>query len=215
MVEFTKLGKYEIRQELGRGAMGVVYEGYDPMIQRVVALKTIRPDQLAGAHAKEILERFRREAQAAGRLTHPNIVSIYDFGEDAGVWYIAMELVKGRELKEYFEANERFATADIVRILSQILAALGYSHKLGVVHRDVKPSNIFLLPDGTAKVADFGIAHLESSELTEVGTVLGTPAYMAPGICTLKRDGGNGSSSRTLRIVIVALPVNGRSPVRN
>ena len=180
MVEFTKLGKYEIRQELGRGAMGVVYEGYDPMIQRVVALKTIRPDQLAGAHAKEILERFRREAQAAGRLTHPNIVSIYDFGEDAGVWYIAMELVKGRELKEYFEANERFATADIVRILSQILAALGYSHKLGVVHRDIKPSNIFLLPDGTAKVADFGIAHLESSELTQVGTVLGTPAYMSP-----------------------------------
>ncbi len=180
MVEFTKLGKYGVRRELGRGAMGVVYEGYDPLIERVVALKTIRPDQLAGGHAQEILARFRREAQAAGRLTHPNIVGIYDFGEDAGVWYIAMELVKGRELKEFFEANERFATADTVRILTQILAALGYSHKLGVVHRDIKPSNIFLLPDGTAKVADFGIAHLESSELTQVGTVLGTPAYMSP-----------------------------------
>jgi len=180
MVEFTKLGKYEIRRELGRGAMGVVYEAFDPLIQRIVALKTIRPDQLAGGNADEILARFRREAQAAGRLTHPNIVAIYDCGEDAGVWYIAMELVHGRELKEHFEKNERFATADAVRILSQILAALGYSHRLGVVHRDIKPSNVFLLPDGTAKVADFGIAHIESSELTQVGTVLGTPAYMSP-----------------------------------
>jgi len=180
VAEFTKLGKYEIRRELGRGAMGVVYEAFDPLIQRIVALKTIRPDQLAGGNAEEILARFRREAQAAGRLSHPNIVAIHDCGEDAGVWYIAMELVHGRELKEYFEKNERFATADAVRILSQILAALGYSHRLGVVHRDIKPSNIFLLPDGTVKVADFGIAHIESSELTQVGTVLGTPAYMSP-----------------------------------
>jgi serine/threonine-protein kinase len=180
MPEFTKLGKYEIRRELGHGAMGVVYEAYDPLIERVVALKTIRPDALAGAHAAEILARFRREAQAAGKLTHPNIVAIYDFGEDAGVWYIAMELVKGKELKEFFEESRRFATPDIVRILTQILAALGYSHRLGVVHRDVKPSNVFILPDGTAKVADFGIAHVESSELTQVGTVLGTPAYMSP-----------------------------------
>ncbi len=180
MAESTKLGKYEIRSELGRGAMGVVYEAYDPLIERIVALKTIRPEALLGAHAAEILARFRREAQAAGKLTHPNIVGIYDFGEDGGVWYIAMELVKGRELKDYFEKNERFATADIVRILSQILSALGYSHKLGVVHRDIKPSNVFLLADGTVKVADFGIAHVESSELTQVGTVLGTPAYMSP-----------------------------------
>jgi predicted Ser/Thr protein kinase len=180
MAEFRKLGKYEIRGELGRGAMGVVYEAYDPLIERVVALKTIRPEALAGAQATEILARFRREAQAAGKLTHPNIVGIYDFGEDAGVWYIAMELVKGRELKEYFEKHERFATVDIVRILSQILSALGYSHKLGVVHRDVKPSNVFMLPDGSVKVADFGIAHVDSSQLTQVGSVLGTPAYMSP-----------------------------------
>ncbi len=180
MVEFTKLGKYEIRKELGRGAMGVVYEAFDPLIERVVALKTIRPDQLSGINAQEFLARFRREAQAAGRLTHPCIVAIYDFGEDAGVWYIAMELVKGRELKEYFDANERFTTADTVRILAQVLTALGYSHKMGVVHRDIKPSNIFIVADGTAKVADFGIAHVESSELTQAGTVLGTPAYMSP-----------------------------------
>ncbi len=180
MAEFTKLGKYEIRRELGRGAMGVVYEGYDPNIERVVALKTIRADQLVGDNARDIIARFRREAQAAGRLSHPNIVSIYDFGEDAGVWYIAMEFVKGRELKEYFEANERFTTPDAVRILTQILSALGYSHKLGVIHRDIKPANIILLPDGSVKVADFGIAHIESSELTQVGAVLGTPSYMSP-----------------------------------
>jgi eukaryotic-like serine/threonine-protein kinase len=180
MAEFEKLGKYEIRGELGRGAMGVVYEGYDPLIERIVALKTIRADQLVGENARDIVARFRREAQAAGRLTHPNIVSIYDFGEDAGVWYIAMEYVKGRELKEYFEAHERFATADAVRILTQILSGLGYSHKLGVIHRDIKPANIILLADGSVKVADFGIAHIESSELTQVGAVLGTPSYMSP-----------------------------------
>jgi serine/threonine-protein kinase len=180
MAEFTKLGKYEIRGELGRGAMGVVYEAYDPLIERVVALKTIRPEALLGAQAAEIMARFRREAQAAGKLTHPNIVGIYEFGEDAGVWYIAMELVKGRELKDYFEKHERFATVDVVRILTQVLSALGYSHKLGVVHRDIKPSNVFMLPDGTAKVADFGIAHVDSSQLTQVGSVLGTPAYMSP-----------------------------------
>ncbi|MEO8345367.1 MAG: protein kinase, partial [Betaproteobacteria bacterium] len=149
-----------------------------------------RADQLVGDNAPDIIARFRREAQAAGRLSHPNIVSIYDFGEDAGVWYIAMEYVKGRELKEYFEAGERFATADAVRILKQILSALGYSHKLGVIHRDIKPANIILLPDGSVKVADFGIAHIEKSELTQLGAVLGTPSYMSPEqIQGLKIDG--------------------------
>jgi serine/threonine-protein kinase len=180
MAQLESLGKYEIRRELGRGAMGVVYEGYDPMIKRVVALKTIRADQLAGEDAETVIARFRREAQAAGRLNHPNIVAIYDFGEDQGVWYIAMEYVKGRELKDYFQANERFAPTDIVRIMTQILATLGYSHKLGVIHRDIKPANIFLLDDGTVKVADFGIAHIESSTMTQVGSVLGTPSYMSP-----------------------------------
>jgi len=180
MPDIDHIGKYEIRRELGRGAMGIVYEGFDPLIERVVALKTIRADQLAGDNAADVIARFRREAQAAGRLTHPNIVSIYDFGEDAGVWYIAMEFVKGRELKDYFEANERFATKDAVRILTQILSALGYAHQQGVVHRDIKPANVILLPDGNVKVADFGIAHIESSELTQAGSVLGTPSYMSP-----------------------------------
>jgi serine/threonine-protein kinase len=180
MSEITKLGKFQVRRELGKGAMGIVYEGHDPMIDRVVALKTIRAENLQGEDAQEQLARFRREAQAAGRLTHPNIVGIYDFGEDAGTYYIAMEFVKGRELQSYLEANERFALHDIVRIMGQLLEALDYSHRQGVVHRDIKPSNIIILGDGTAKVADFGIARLESSNLTQAGMVLGTPSYMSP-----------------------------------
>jgi serine/threonine-protein kinase len=180
MTGITKLGKFLIRRELGKGAMGVVYEGHDPMIDRVVALKTIRAENLQGEDAQEQLARFRREAQAAGRLSHPNIVGIYDFGEDAGTYFIAMEFVKGRELQGYLEANERFAMPDIVRIMGQLLEALDYSHRHGVVHRDIKPSNIIILPDGTAKVADFGIARVESSNLTQAGMVLGTPSYMSP-----------------------------------
>ena len=180
MPPIEKLGKYEIRREIGRGAMGVVYEGFDPMIKRVVAIKTIRADQLAREEAADILARFRREAQAAGRLNHPNVVAIYDFDEDEGTSFIAMEHVAGRDLRDYFAANERFAAADACRIVEQILAALEYSHARGVVHRDIKPANVFVLPDRTVKVADFGIAHIESSSLTQAGTVMGTPGYMSP-----------------------------------
>ncbi|HEX6793303.1 MAG TPA: serine/threonine-protein kinase [Casimicrobiaceae bacterium] len=176
----AQLGKYEIRRELARGAMGIVYEAYDPLIKRRVALKTIRPDQLDGERAADMIARFRREAQAAGRLNHPNIVAIYEFDEDAGTAFIAMEFVEGRELKDSFAANERFRMADIERIMTALLEALDYSHKQGVVHRDVKPANIFLLDNGGVKVADFGIAHIESSNLTQVGTVVGTPNYMSP-----------------------------------
>jgi tRNA A-37 threonylcarbamoyl transferase component Bud32 len=176
----AQLGKYEIRRELARGAMGVVYEAYDPLIKRRVALKTIRPDHLDGERTSDMLARFRREAQAAGRLSHPNIVAIYDFDEDRGTSFIAMEFVDGRELKECFAADERFRMPDVERIMTQILDALDYSHAHGVVHRDIKPANIFLLADGTVKVADFGIAHIESSNLTQVGTVVGTPNYMSP-----------------------------------
>lgn len=188
MTELKKLGKYEIRRELGQGAMGVVYEGFDPMIARRVALKTVRRDQLDRAEVEEILARFKREAQAAGRLNHPNIVQIYEYGEEpgpdggtaGGTAFIAMEFVEGRELKDRFDADERFPLAEIVRIMGQLLDALDYSHKNGVVHRDVKPANIILLEDGTVKVADFGIARIESSNLTQAGSVLGTPSYMSP-----------------------------------
>jgi eukaryotic-like serine/threonine-protein kinase len=176
----SQLGKYEIRRELAHGAMGVVYEAYDPLIKRRVALKTIRPDQLGGERTSDMIARFRREAQAAGRLSHPNIVPIHDFDEDNGTWFIAMEYVDGRELKDCFAADERFRMPDIERIMTQILDALDYSHARGVVHRDIKPANIFLLADGTVKIADFGIAHIDSSSLTQVGTVVGTPNYMSP-----------------------------------
>jgi serine/threonine-protein kinase len=176
----SKLGKYEIRRELGSGAMGVVYEAFDPTIERIVALKTIRRDQVEGAEAADAIARFQREAKAAGRLNHPNIVAIYEFGEDASTMFIAMEFVAGRELRSYFENNERFEIKEIVRIMGQLLDALDYSHINGVVHRDIKPANIIILPDGQVKVADFGIARIESSQYTQAGTVLGTPAYMSP-----------------------------------
>jgi serine/threonine-protein kinase len=175
-----KLGKYEILRELGRGAMGVVYEAFDPSIERTVALKTIRRDQLEGDTAAEAITRFEREAKAAGRLNHPNIVSIYDFGEDGDTTFIAMEFVIGRELKSHFEKDERFPIADASRIMCELLDALEYSHNYGVVHRDIKPANIIIRPNGQVKVADFGIARIESSQYTQAGTVLGTPAYMSP-----------------------------------
>ena len=193
MSGLSKLGKYEIRRELGKGAMGIVYEGFDPVIERTVAIKTIRPDQLEESLVADVLARFKREAQAAGRLNHPNIVAIYDYsevipegdktlspGESSRVAFIAMEFVKGRELKDHFDANERFALKEFERIMGALLDALGHAHAKGVVHRDIKPANVILLADGKVKVADFGIARIENSELTQAGTVLGTPSYMSP-----------------------------------
>jgi serine/threonine protein kinase len=176
----TKLGKYEIKRELGRGAMGVVYEGFDPFIERTVAIKTIQKSLIDQSEAQEALSRFRREAQAAGRLTHPNIVSVYEYGEEGDMAFIAMELIIGKELKEYFDKAERFQIKDCVHIMQQLLDALDYSHERGVVHRDIKPSNIIITKGNQIKVVDFGIARIESSELTQVGMVLGTPAYMSP-----------------------------------
>ncbi len=184
-----KLGKYEVRREVGRGGMGVVYEGFDPLIHRRVALKTLVSELFTGPEAEIYLTRLQREAQAAGRLNHPNIVAVYDFGEEPSTdpaksgtrtAYIAMEFVEGRELKSYLKADERFPLPVVVRIMSQLLDALEYSHQHGVVHRDIKPANIILLPDGSVKVADFGIARIESSNLTQAGTVMGSPSYMSP-----------------------------------
>lgn len=175
-----KLGKYEIRQELGRGAMGVVYEAFDPLIERTVAIKTILKSTIDKSEVEEAFNRFRREARAAGRLSHPKIVSIYEYGEDDDMAFIVMELIHGKELKEHFEHEERFSIADGIRIVLQILDALDYSHARGVVHRDIKPANILITHDGKIKIADFGIAKVDSSLLTQVGTVMGTPTYMPP-----------------------------------
>jgi serine/threonine-protein kinase len=183
------LGKYQVRREIGQGGMGVVYEGYDPLIERRVALKVVRSSQFEASLEEEMLARLRREAQAAGRLSHPGIVAVYDYGEEPvtatdgratrSAW-IAMEFVEGRELESYFERHERFPMAEVARIMGELLDALQYSHEHGVVHRDIKPANIMLLGNGTVKVADFGIARVESSTLTQVGTVMGSPSHMSP-----------------------------------
>ncbi|MGV1100431.1 protein kinase domain-containing protein [Thiovibrio sp. JS02] len=183
MTDPQKLGKYMIHEVLGRGAMGVVYKGFDPHIERIVALKTIRKDRLDPETAQALLARFKREAQAAGRLNHANIVTVFEYGEDEGTAFIAMEYVEGRTLKEIFAAGERFTVRAALQTMAQLLDALGYSHRQGVVHRDIKPANIIVLPTGRIKVTDFGIAHLENSNLTQFGEVLGTPSCMSPEQC--------------------------------
>ncbi|AOF83166.1 kinase domain protein [Methyloversatilis sp. RAC08] len=177
----ARLGKYDILRELGQGAMGIVYEGRDPVIDRRVAIKTLKREQLERSEADEVIARFKREAQAAGRLNHPNVVAIYEYGEaDDGTAFIAMEFVQGRELKDLFEADERIPLPMVGRLMGQLLDALGHAHRHGVTHRDIKPANIILLADNTVKVADFGVARIESSNLTQTGTVIGTPSYMSP-----------------------------------
>lgn len=180
MGDLKKLGKYSIQSVLGQGAMGVVYQGFDPNIERTVAIKTIRKNAFAPNEMGPMLGRFKREAQAAGRLTHPGIVTVYDYGEEGDTAYIAMEFVRGRELKDFLDKNERFPLNTTLKIITQLLDALAYSHAQGVVHRDVKPGNILLLNDGQIKVMDFGIARIESSTLTQFGDVIGTPSYMSP-----------------------------------
>ena len=176
-----RLGKYRITDVLGEGAMGVVYKGFDPGIGRVVALKTIRRHLMSGADAgSAALARFRNEAQAAGRLSHPGIVAVYDFGDEGDVAYIAMEYVEGRALARVLGADLRFADDDILSLMGQLLDALGHAHANGVWHRDIKPGNLILANDGRLKIADFGIARIENAALTQVTSVVGTPGYMAP-----------------------------------
>ena len=180
METIETLGKYEIKRPLGRGAMGIVYEGWDPIIARRVAIKTVRLPYESDPETEEALARFRREAQAAGRLNHPNIVGVFDYGETSDLAYIVMEFVDGPPLKSLLDRQDRFVLADTVRIMEDVLAGLHYSHERGVVHRDIKPANVMLTGTGQAKIADFGIARIESSSMTQAGTVLGTPAYMSP-----------------------------------
>jgi serine/threonine-protein kinase len=176
-----KLGRYEIVNELGRGAMGVVYEGTDPNIGRRVAIKTARRDVLEGSgRAEEMMERFLREARAAGALNHPNIITIYDAGEQDGMAYIAMEFIQGSDLQEIIDDKKRFDLEDVIEIGTTICEALGHAHEKGIVHRDVKPANIMRVEDGTLRIADFGIARVSNSSLTQEGAMIGTPHYMSP-----------------------------------
>jgi serine/threonine protein kinase len=182
MAEIPKqIGKYEIRRTLGKGAMGMVYEGYDPVIERKVAIKTILAEYLEDGEMEEAVARFKREAQAGGRLQHPNIVAVYEYGNDAGTAFMVTEYVEGEELKRILGSGRRFEIIDVFELMKQLLTALDYSHKQGVVHRDIKPANLqIILPGPKLKVMDFGIARIATSNLTQVGTVVGTPTHMAP-----------------------------------
>ena len=175
------LGRYEISGELGRGAMGIVYKGEDPTIHRTVAIKTLRLSEFEEGELTDIKERFFREAESAGLLNHPNIVSIYDAGEEHDLAYIAMEYLHGEDLVKYTHKGKLFPLSGVLNIITQVADALDYAHKNNVVHRDIKPANIMLLKDtDKIKVTDFGIARITSSSKTKTGVVLGTPSYMSP-----------------------------------
>jgi serine/threonine-protein kinase len=174
------IGRYQIQGLLGAGAMGEVYRAHDPSIDRAVAIKVLRPELITGSGAEQLLARFRREARAAGRRFHPNIVAIWDFGEEDGIPFLVMELIEGKSLDEILKASGLLATDRSIRIMTQVLNALGFAHESGIIHRDVKPSNIMVLQQDQIKVADFGIARIDASDFTIVGDLLGTPAYMAP-----------------------------------
>lgn len=175
-----KIGKYEIQGVLGRGGMGVVYKAFDPAIHRQVAIKTITKSAMDPSELQYAIARFRHEAQAVGRLTHPRIAAIYDYGEDENLAYIVMELVHGRSLYDHLQNKAKFDLAEIGEIIRQLLDGLGYAHAQGVVHRDIKPSNLLINDDGRIKISDFGIAHIDTSSLTQIGEIMGSPGYMSP-----------------------------------
>jgi eukaryotic-like serine/threonine-protein kinase len=175
------LGRYRVLKELGRGAMGLVYLGKDPTIQRFVAIKTMRLDQIDNDDKlQDIKSRFFREAESTGRLSHPNIVTIYDAGEEQSLGYIAMELIEGTPLKQWARKPNLMPVNEVLLTLATVADALDYAHQQGVVHRDIKPANIMLTKDRIVKVMDFGIAKMASTSKTQTNMVLGTPTYMSP-----------------------------------
>jgi len=181
-VQKPMLGRYQIDKELGRGAMGMVYLGHDPKIGRTVAIKTMSlAQEFEGEKLADVKARFFREAETAGRLNHPNIVTIYDVGEDQELSYIAMELLKGKDLTEFCRKDNLLPPQRVLGVGASVAEALEYAHQQGVVHRDIKPANIILLENDQIKVADFGIARvMSSSTKTQTGVIFGTPNYMSP-----------------------------------
>ncbi len=174
------IGKYRIDSVLGTGAMGVVFKGFDPQIEREVAIKTIRPDLMGTEEQTAWTERFAREVRAAARCIHPNVVTIFEFGEVEGFPFIVMEYCPARPLSDFLMSRKAFEVPSALFVVSQVLAALGAAHSAGIVHRDIKPGNVLLLDSGAVKVTDFGIARLESSTMTAHGAMVGTPSYMSP-----------------------------------
>ena len=177
----SMLGRYRVLKELGRGAMGLVYLGKDPTIQRFVAIKTMRLDHIdQDDKLQEIKARFFREAESTGRLSHPNIVTIYDAGEEDELGYIAMELIEGTPLSQSARKPNLMPVNEVLLTIATVADALDYAHQQGVVHRDIKPANIMLTKDRVVKVMDFGIAKMASSRKTQTNIVMGTPTYMSP-----------------------------------
>jgi eukaryotic-like serine/threonine-protein kinase len=178
----TKAGRYEISGELGRGAMGVVYRAVDPVIGRTVAVKTLQlSEEGTGLTRAELLARFQTEARAAGNLTHPNIVVVFDAGEEEGLFFITMELVEGKSLQNLLDSGQMFPLPRVLRIMEQSCSALQFAHDRNIVHRDIKPANLMLTPDDTLKVTDFGTAKiLQFGTVQQTAHVMGTPSYMSP-----------------------------------
>src|SRR5262245_54537107 len=173
-------GRYQVIEEIGAGAMGMLYRARDPMMNRDVAIKTILSHAIEGPQAAEFRERFVREAQAAGRLAHPSIVTMYDVVENDGSPFLVMEYVPGQTLQTLLEGGARLDLDRACDIGIQLAEALHYAHQNGVIHRDIKPANILITLDGRAKIADFGVARLTEAQVTSTGQLLGTPAFMAP-----------------------------------
>lgn len=204
-----RYGRYEIVEQVGKGAMGVVYKAHDPQINRMVALKVLREDRVT---SQDFVQRFLREAMAIGRLSHPNIVTVYDIGSDHGTVYIAMEFLEGIPLNEAIH-QQKPDPQWIAGIAVQLAESLAYAHSRGIVHRDIKPSNIILNPDGQVKITDFGIAHIEDPEMTQqthAGQILGTPIYMSPEQVAGSRLDGR-SDLYSLSVILYEITV-GRRP---
>jgi len=203
------LGRYVLQEEIGRGSMGTVFKASDPMIERTVAIKTINALQIQDGGV-EPRRRFLREAKAAGRLSHPCIVTIYDVGEFEDIAYIVMELLEGRSLKDILDRGERISLATAVHIVLQTADALGFAHRQGVVHRDIKPGNLMLTKQGLVKITDFGIARIDQMSRTRTGVVIGSPRYMSPEQVSGKKADGR-SDVFSLGIVLYEL-VTGVAP---
>jgi serine/threonine protein kinase len=175
------LGKYRIDGILGKGAMGIVYKAFDPQIERTVALKTITPKELfSDARRVESTERLKNEAQAGSRLNHPNIVTVFDYGEDCDVAYIAMEFVEGKSLAAILLPEKPMALSQVIAWMTDLLRALGFAHARGVIHRDIKPANLLITQSGQLKISDFGVARIDTSALSQIEAMAGTPSYMSP-----------------------------------
>ena len=175
------IGRYQVLDSIGYGAMGAVYKAFDPLIKRTLAIKTIRLDIPRGSpQYRSFIDRFYHEARISGTLSHPNIVTLFDIGEEGGLPYLAMEFVEGETISSILERGERFPPEKVIALVSQIASAVDYAHSKGVIHRDIKPSNLILYEGERVKVTDFGIAKLVDAEMTQSGTLLGTPSYMSP-----------------------------------